>query len=667
MITGGENDATDKAKRKNLVVKSRLPTIRTRLSMLVVACLVPAATATMVLLNISYQRERAQLEREELQAARALAQAVDRELGSVLAAAQVLATSPHLRSNDLGKFYDQAQQVLNEGIGSAVVVSDSTGQQVVNTVRPFGEPLPVHGNLEQLRQVFETGKPAISDLFMAGVLRRPVLVVEVPVYRDGKVVYDLSTGVFPERINKILNDQHLPPDWIAAVFDTTGTIVGRTLEPEKFIGRKGTPILVERMRQNEEGLSDNNSLEGIPVLGAFSRSRVSQWTVAVGVPDAVLFAPLQRSMLLVGTGVSALLAAGLGLAWILGGRIAGSVRALTAPALALGSGAPVVVPSLHLKEAEEVAQALQIASDLLMQRTAERDDANEGKKLLQARLRLSTVSTSHPLHDLLVATLDEVCDLTGSQTGFYHFLLPDQVTLSLQAWSTRTTREFCHATEEPRHYDIDAAGVWADAVRQGRSVIYNDYPSMPERKGLPQGHAEVRRLMSVPILRDGRIQAVIGVGNKATDYDQRDLAVVEILADLAWDLAERKRAEAALAERTVLVQRRYESLRALNDIAALPPTAAEQQLAQALALGAKHLALPLGIISHIDGETYTVLHHCAPPAAGLTDGLVFDLGKTYCAITVHAQDVVAIPHMAQSDHAGHPCYREFSLETYIGA
>ncbi|CUW41227.1 Putative signal transduction histidine kinase [Magnetospirillum sp. XM-1] len=133
------------------------------------------------------------------------------------------------------------------------------------------------------------------------------------------------------------------------------------------------------------------------------------------------------------------------------------------------------------------------------------------------------------------------------------------------------------------------------------------------------------------------------------------------------DITARKDVEIVLAERTRMVQRHYESLRALSDVAALPHINAAEQLTEALVLGARHLALPIGIISRIEGDTYTVRHHDAPPSAPLHDGQVFELGNTYCALTISTNDVVAIAHMAKSRHAGHPCYQAFGLEAYIGA
>ena len=165
---------------------------------------------------------------------------------------------------------------------------------------------------------------------------------------------------------------------------------------------------------------------------------------------------------------------------------------------------------------------------------------------LGARLRLAEAAHRLTLHELLVATLDEAGALTRSPIGFYHFVEEDQVTLTLQAWSSRTTAEFCRAEGQGRHYPVDRAGVWADCIRLRSAVVHNDYASLQNRTSLPPGHAEVVRELVVPVLRDGRIVAVLGVGNKPSDYDARDIEDVSALADLAWDVASRKLMEERL-------------------------------------------------------------------------------------------------------------------------
>jgi PAS domain S-box-containing protein len=180
------------------------------------------------------------------------------------------------------------------------------------------------------------------------------------------------------------------------------------------------------------------------------------------------------------------------------------------------------------------------------------------EEVRSARLRLVEFARDHTVDELLQNTLDEVGDLTGSPIGFYHFLGSDQKTLSLQAWSTRTLKEFCHAEGKGAHYALDEAGVWIDCVRERRPVIHNDYMALPHRKGLPPGHAHVQRELAVPIFRGNLIVAILGIGNKATEYTQQDIDTVAQFADMAWDVAEVKRAEdrlkASLREKEVLLK-----------------------------------------------------------------------------------------------------------------
>jgi len=174
--------------------------------------------------------------------------------------------------------------------------------------------------------------------------------------------------------------------------------------------------------------------------------------------------------------------------------------------------------------------------------------SDQVQKILEARLRLMEFASVHTLDELLTAALDEIESLTESSIGFYHFLQSDQKTLELQNWSTNTLKNMCTAEGKGSHYDIDLAGVWVDCVRERKSIIHNDYASLSHRKGMPVGHAPVIREAVVPIFRDNLIVAIIGIGNKPTLYNQEDIAIVNQLGDLSWDIVERKRTEEALRE-----------------------------------------------------------------------------------------------------------------------
>src|SRR5690606_5594234 len=117
-------------------------------------------------------------------------------------------------------------------------------------------------------------------------------------------------------------------------------------------------------------------------------------------------------------------------------------------------------------------------------------------------------------------------------------------------------QQFGNLLEQGTHLPLDQAGVWAEAVRQRRPMIQNDYESLPEKKGLPQGHVPIVRVMVIPIIRGEQIVAVMGLGNKPEDYTLDDLDIATRIADYAWDITERKQMELALeTERNQLAQR----------------------------------------------------------------------------------------------------------------
>lgn len=147
-------------------------------------------------------------------------------------------------------------------------------------------------------------------------------------------------------------------------------------------------------------------------------------------------------------------------------------------------------------------------------------------------------------------TLDIITEFTRSEIGFYHFLEDDQETLSLQAWSTKTEETYCKAKGKGLHYNINSAGVWVDCVRLRKPVIHNDYTSLPDKKGLPEGHSVLIRELTVPVLRNGQISAIIGIGNKPENYDEHDVEVVTYLADFSFRILEKKQREEFLRKST---------------------------------------------------------------------------------------------------------------------
>ena len=181
------------------------------------------------------------------------------------------------------------------------------------------------------------------------------------------------------------------------------------------------------------------------------------------------------------------------------------------------------------------------------------------ENLNNARIRLILYSDNHSLDELMEETLNEAEKLTGSSISFYHFVDDDQNSLILQNWSTRTKKEFCTAEGKGSHYEITRAGVWADCIQQRKPVIHNDYASLPNKKGMPPGHAMVVRELVVPVIRENKIKALLGVGNKPGNYYESDVNTISEFADLVWDITVRKRSEEALLEKTNFINKIIET------------------------------------------------------------------------------------------------------------
>ncbi len=183
--------------------------------------------------------------------------------------------------------------------------------------------------------------------------------------------------------------------------------------------------------------------------------------------------------------------------------------------------------------------------------------------LLQARVWLASLPSETSLDELMQQTLDHAERVTDSQVGFFHFVEEDRVSIWLQNWSTNTLEKMCKADGKGQHYPVAEAGVWAESWRTRKAMICNDYAHAAGKRGMPAGHAEVERFISVPVISRGAIVALIGVGNKPTDYDQEDVEVVSLLATEAWEIILRKRAEAALQQSEAKYRSLVESMESI--------------------------------------------------------------------------------------------------------
>lgn len=452
----------------------RAMSINGRIARLAIICVLPGWLVASILSIFIYQQERENTARHALDAAHGLMRVVESNILADIAAMNVLASSQRLTSGNLDSFYSKAQEVMQQTSGSTIILSDPLGQQLINLLHPYGSPLPRQVNPSVLRQVLDTRKPVVSDLIVGGTTRVPWVGIAVPVIRDDKVVYSLALGIQPKHLSEVLHQQHLPADWVVSIVDRNGTIVARNRAQDEYVGKKIAARLQQRLLQAGEGIFDGDTQGGIPVMVSFSRSSDLGWSVAVGVPEAQLSANLKRWLTIYAFGAVFLLLLGLMLAIVVARRIARPVQGLIPLAMAIGRGDAVAIKPLGLEEADDVAQALSSAQELLRQRDEARAHAVAERRESEARFlaafEISSVGMclSDPRSRRFVRANRHFCDmlqygeaeLVGKRfTDVTHPDDRDAHVEGMQRLARGETREY---QAEKRYIRKDGSEVWCD-------------------------------------------------------------------------------------------------------------------------------------------------------------------------------------------------------------
>jgi two-component sensor histidine kinase len=303
--------------------------LRLRLALLVAGTCLPLILFTAGLVYLNYVRDREAAFDRVLDTVRSVRIVLDAKMQGIVAALEVLANSNAMRRNDLDGVRANIEIFLKNYPESAIAMGDRDGNQVFNSALPPGAPLPRRTNLETIEAVFRTGKPVFSNLFVGSVSKRRVIAISVPVHRDGVIVADLSFGLPLQLFQDIITEQN-PPGWTFSIFDRTGTNFARMPNPELTIGQKASPTLLPALLSSQsEGKLPTFSLEGVPLLTAFTHSSLTGWSVAAGTPVSTLTAPLWRILAVTAGIATILLSIGLAFAIGMAARIARGEALLT--------------------------------------------------------------------------------------------------------------------------------------------------------------------------------------------------------------------------------------------------------------------------------------------------------------------------------------------------
>ena len=354
--------------------RSHPATVRSHLLKLVLIALGPLLIFSAWIIVLFSQQEKATLERGILETTRSLALAVDREFESSITTLQALATSEGLDAGNVTGFQRACARMLQaQDNWSAINLLDPSGRQLFNITKALSVPRPDTVEQESLNQALQSGRPAVSNLFITAS-SGPIVNVHVPVWREDKVKYVVSVEIEPQVFKEILTRQKFSPDWLATIYDRKKIVIADIRHQDRFVGKSGGPLSEKPGPEAIQGLLEGVSREGIASYAAFSRSRLSGWSVMLAVPKSTIAVPLGQSLWMVAGGGVVFSLIGFLFAAIFARRITVPIEKLSSAAQALGKGETVPATGpVKVAELDALTHHIEHAAKLLRERLDERD------------------------------------------------------------------------------------------------------------------------------------------------------------------------------------------------------------------------------------------------------------------------------------------------------
>jgi signal transduction histidine kinase/ActR/RegA family two-component response regulator len=374
--------------------------LRTLLLLLAAGVALPVVAFAAIVVWQLVGEQRLANERRLIQTIRTQAAAVDRETAATVRTLQALAHSEKLEHGDLAGFYTEARRVkLSQPAWYNIILFAPDGQELINLLRPWGDPLPKLLDTESFQRVIDTRAPTVGSMRRGPIERRLGFPVRVPVIQNNEIRAVLTAVISPERFADALS-RDLPPtdEWTRTIFDASGTVVASTQEPQRFVGQQATASFLRHTRGPSEGFY-RETTNGHRNYVAFNRSPWG-WTTTLAIPVDALDGPLHRSMLaLVGIGLLAFLISATG-AFVLSDKVTRDIEAAADAAQALARGVgPPFRPSV-VTEVRRLAASLERSGQLLADRERERDE-----HLMRAEAARRDAETANRTKDQFLAML----------------------------------------------------------------------------------------------------------------------------------------------------------------------------------------------------------------------------------------------------------------------
>lgn len=155
---------------------------------------------------------------------------------------------------------------------------------------------------------------------------------------------------------------------------------------------------------------------------------------------------------------------------------------------------------------------------------SEKQSAQELLKEIQIRDQISKVFLNKSDEETYHEVLNIILEIMDSKIGYFGYINEDGALVSPSL--TREVWDKCQIPDKnivfPKE---DWGGIWGESLQKEESIIRNE--------GLtpPKGHVSLKNVLCVPIFHKKEVIGQIVVGNKQSDYTEKDKILLEKIAN----------------------------------------------------------------------------------------------------------------------------------------